>query len=696
MAYDYALEDLKAAKKQINDYYPDICRFHKNEILTYLDACNNDYVIKRKEKFNKIKTKSDASVYIEHVRKSFQKCLGEFPGSREVNASVVGIKDMGNYCIDLVLIESLPGYFLTANFYYPKNLSVPGPSVLFLCGHSPTGKGGEFTYVSFCAEAVLNGFCVLTFDPVGQGERRFYDAKDSGIFDEDNPDNVHYLLGQQVSLIGDSITAYMMWDNIKALDYLLSRMEADPCAVSAVGNSGGGQMAAFMGALDDRIGAVVSSCYITELKTMIYHIGAQESEQSLHGFMKEGLDIADLIIAAAPKPYFFGAGLFDFFPIEGTRDAFIDCSRIYALLEKKENINIFIAPKPHGFYWETRDKALRFLCSLYGKDFLEDKGIDYGKLPSEQELLCTETGNINDFNTITLQKIISEKGKGVYPQNQAIDNIAGLKAFSEAVRKNLFEVFDIDINSIRADIAKAELNKKDRNIFVTEYTFFSEDNMKIYGSLYEKEKGSKVPVLLSVGAVLDKELYDFLEEFPAVFSVETRGTGRGAVEPGSFFFEPTHFQNEEASYNCNASMLGRNVAGMRLTDALAAVKLLKSIKEFDNCRMTIAGTDENALTALYTAVALGGCDVRLSNLLYSFKSIVDNRMYIWGPSIFAYGILKYFDIPELLAAVLASGSIKINGLLDNMKEKADTRQIQEILSLVRELGGVGGHKMEIC
>ena len=528
-----------------------------------------------------------------------------------------------------------------------------------------------------------------------------YDAEDFALFAEIHPDAVHYLLGQQMRLSGDSITAYMMWDNIKALDYLCSRREADSGAVSVAGNSGGGQMAAFMGAYDSRIAAVVSSCYITELRSMIYHIGAQECEQSMQGFMERGLDLADLVIAAAPKPYFIGAGLMDFFPIDGVRDAFIDARKIFGLLEAEDNINIYIAPSPHGFWWDVRDRALRFLCRHFGKEFAEDREIDYDRLPTEQELLCLDKGDINDYNTTTLQEILREKGGKLYPKTPVIGDAAGLEAYAGTVRANLTKVLQINSGDILADTGRIEPgHRRDcegRSILITDFSFYSEKNMKIYGTLFERGEGVKYSVLLHVGKpdMEDKLLDAYLDEFSAVFCVETRGTGRGAVEPGCFFYTPSYFENEEASYNCNAAMLGRSVAGMRTADVLGAAKFIEGIKELGNCHMTICGDGENALTALYAAVALGGRDVRLTNLLYSFKCIVDNRMYTWGPSVFVYDILKYFDIPGLLAALMATSSVRIEGFVDNMKEKADNGRLQEITRYLRELSVIGGHRLYI-
>jgi dienelactone hydrolase len=695
MAHDHAREEELAARKHVNDYYPDIARFHENELLRFFDRLNDDYLVKRKRRFNAIQTREEALGYAEDVRASFAACLGEPPGGGPGRAEVVRTLDKGGYSIDNVLIEAMPGYFLNASFYYPKAAQGPSPAILFLCGHAPEGKAYGL-YASFCAEAVANGFCVLTFDPVGHGERRMYDRRDSEYF-TGSPDEVHYLLGQQAWLAGTSITSFMMLDNVRALDYLCSRGEADAGAVSVAGNSGGGHMAAFMGAYDPRVAAVVSSCYITELGSLIHHVGAQECEQSLPGFMERGLDLADLVIAAAPKPYFIGAALMDFFPIDGTRDAYIDARRIYALLGRADGLEIHVASKPHGFWRETREGALRFLCGRFGVPFIEDKDIDYDDLPTGEELRCLEGGDINDVNAVSIQRMLRSRVAAEARGLPDVLDAAGLRAFAEATRAGLLHALQADPGAAGADIAGESRRFDDSSgLYVSEFAFHPEPYMKVHATLYERSMGPKRTAALHVGRLEPGggDLAELLGEFPAVFCVEARGTGRGAVEPGCYFFEPGHFENEEASYCCAAAMHGRSVAGMRALDALGAAKLLEGLEDFKDCRVTLSGRGEDALTALYAAVALGGRDVWLKDLLYSLKSLVDNRMYLWGPAVFAFGLLRRTDVPALLCA-LAGHTIRVDGFLDHMKREAGAVALGGLPEYLRGLCAIAGGQLEM-
>lgn len=677
-------------KKGITDYYPEIIRYHSNEILTYFDLLNTDYVVDRKKRLKLIDSKEKAIRYINEVKEAFKDCLGEMPREGGSHADVVATLDKGSYLIDKVLIESLPGYYLSANFYYPKKLSQKVPGILCLCGHAVNGKAFKL-YVAFCVEAVLNGFCVLIFDPVGQGERKMYSVKDSPIFAKHNPDDVHYLLGQQISLIGDNITQYMMWDNIRALDYLCSREEVDEKRIGITGNSGGGQMSAFMGAYDERPSVIAPCSYITELRSMIYYIGAQETEQSLPDFMKKRLDIADLIIAAAPKPYFIGANLFDFFPIEGTRDAYIDAMKIYEMLDSREKLSIYISPKPHGWWHDIREKVLQFMCRYLGVEFLEDKCIDYDALPDEKELLCSPDGNVDSHNTRTLQQIIQGKAEKLCPSEWNITSTDEFNRFKEMMKQHVVKVLKIDQRDIKPQIINIE-QKAEGGITRTDISFYSEKYMKVYCTVYKnKEITETGDVLVYVGPIEEQAegIGHFLKKYSALVSVEVRGTGRGKVEAGSFFYTPVNFFTEEASYNCNAAMLGKNVLGMRVLDVLSAIELLRDICQCKVGKIAIYGRDEYAIIALFAAVLSDIKDVWLEDLLYSYKDIVNSRVYSWGPSIFACDLLKYFDIDDLIAALLPA-KVRIKGVLDSNKRPVEIASMETIFPRVYQVVGLTG------
>src|SRR5437660_10979982 len=93
------------------------------------------------------------------------------------------------------------------------------------------------------------GFVALAWDPIGQGERL-------QIFDEDlreskvgNSTTEHTVVGTQCMFVGEHLARYTIWDGMRALDYLFSRMEVDLACIVLTCTSGCGSHTAYIAAL---------------------------------------------------------------------------------------------------------------------------------------------------------------------------------------------------------------------------------------------------------------------------------------------------------------------------------------------------------------------------------------------------------------------------------------------------------------
>src|SRR5207253_3025632 len=169
-----------------------------------------------------------------------------------------------DYLVEKLTYESFPGYFVSALLYRPKTISSPLPGVLSPCGHSTNGKAAG-PYQILHINQAKRGYTVLTYDPVGQGERsQFWDAA-QGKSRYNLTCGEHAVLGNPLYLLGTSLARYRIWDGMRGLDYLASRPEVDAKRLGCAGNSGGGTLTAYITALDPRVRAAVISCYITTL-----------------------------------------------------------------------------------------------------------------------------------------------------------------------------------------------------------------------------------------------------------------------------------------------------------------------------------------------------------------------------------------------------------------------------------------------
>ena len=186
------------------------------------------------------------------TRRRLEDYFGKFPERTPLNAKITGKTEREKYSIEKIYFESQPGYYVTANLYIPKNRSFPLPGVLFTCGHSDIGKESPL-YQEACIGLAMKGYIVLSFDPTGEGERIEYFNKITKQENVEGPVSQHYYLGRPSFLVNWTLSGLRTWDAIRALDYLVSRQEVDTARIAAVGNSGGGQMAMLITAVDQRI-----------------------------------------------------------------------------------------------------------------------------------------------------------------------------------------------------------------------------------------------------------------------------------------------------------------------------------------------------------------------------------------------------------------------------------------------------------
>lgn len=293
------------------------------------------------------------------LRRAYLSILGPLPEKTPLEPQITGTINCDGYRIEKVAYQSRPNHHVTANLYVPTNATGPLPGVLVPCGHSDIGKACE-TYQSVCILLAKNGFVALIVDPISQGERYQF-LKPDGKPATRGGTTDHTLLDVGAMLVGSDTVTYEAWDNIRSIDYLVSRPEVDPKRIGCTGNSGGGTQTTFLMALDDRITAAAPSCYIMTREKLFATIGPPDGCQHLPREISLGIDHADYITMRAPKPTIILAARRDFFDITATRAAFAEAKRVYKTLGCPERVDMFEFDDKHGFSKPRRQAAVRWM-----------------------------------------------------------------------------------------------------------------------------------------------------------------------------------------------------------------------------------------------------------------------------------------------------------------------------------------------
>ncbi|RLE09970.1 alpha/beta hydrolase [Candidatus Aerophobetes bacterium] len=240
-------------------------------------------------------------------RGQLYKLLGDLPDrKRKISVSKIDEEKRASYVLEKLLldlngIEPVPAYFV-----YPRDKKGPFPAILYNHAHGGNyvlGKdeliyGREALQKPPYAEVLTQkGYCALCIDAWCFGERR--GRTESETF-------------KQMLWMGQVLWGMMVYDSLRAIDYLVSRPDVDASRLGTMGISMGSTMAWWVAALDTRIKVCIDICCLTDFQALIESRGLDGHGIYYYvpGLLKHFTtsDINKLIV---PRPHLSLAGNFD-------------------------------------------------------------------------------------------------------------------------------------------------------------------------------------------------------------------------------------------------------------------------------------------------------------------------------------------------------------------------------------------------
>ncbi len=177
---------------------------------------------------------------------------GGFPKEAcDLKPQVIGELKREGYRIEKLLLQTRPDVWMTANLYIPDGEG-RRPAVLCVHGHFGLAKS-EPIVQSRCIGLAKLGFVVLMVDAFGAGERGI--GKPLGEYHGE-------MVAATLWPTGLAFAGLQVYENMRALDYLLTRPEVDPDRLGVTGCSGGGNQTMYVGAMDERLKCVVPVCSV--------------------------------------------------------------------------------------------------------------------------------------------------------------------------------------------------------------------------------------------------------------------------------------------------------------------------------------------------------------------------------------------------------------------------------------------------
>jgi hypothetical protein len=348
----------------------------------------------RRKTWEGIRTEKDLLALQGTMEERLLSMLGGLPGEKTpLHPRITGVIQMEGFRIEKLIFESLPGIYVSALVYVPEDGNKTHPAILVPAGHATNGK---VHYQTLCQRLVQRGYVVISWDPVGQGERsQFWDAK-AGKSRYNLICAEHAVLGNLAYLAGTNLARWEIWDGVRAVDYLVTRPEVDPERINITGTSGGGFQAAHIAALDHRIKVAAPSCYITALPMRVYNRifkdPDSDPEQDLYGMISNHVDDPGLLLMMYPRPVFVAAAVLDFFPIEGTHNTVREVTEIYSKFHHADRIGMAEGYHGHEYSLENQEAAIDFLDHFNGLPV--KRGFSPVKELNDNTLQCSKTGQV--------------------------------------------------------------------------------------------------------------------------------------------------------------------------------------------------------------------------------------------------------------------------------------------------------------
>lgn len=282
------------------------------------------------------------------MRKELFDLLGDMPTKRPVECITLDIQDKKDYILETLSLdlngeERVPAYLVRPK-EPPKNQSMKYPVVLYNHAHGGAYelgkkeliKGAPWIYDEPYANFLTrNGYAALCIDMWCFGER-------NGISEREQ--------FKQMLFRGKVLLGMMLYDNMRAIDYLETRDSFDMSSLTVIGTSMGGVISQWTAALDKRVKNCVSMCSMFDVEELVKtnQLGRHNMYYTIPNFLKAGFSTAKVNSLIAPRVHLNFSGKYDTLaPVSAMDRISSEVGEVYREYHAEENFRLCISDSGH-------------------------------------------------------------------------------------------------------------------------------------------------------------------------------------------------------------------------------------------------------------------------------------------------------------------------------------------------------------
>ena len=328
------------------------------------------------------------------VRLQTRSALGLHPMPKlaEPRATIHGRREMDGYSIEKVILESLPGHFITASLYrpLPAEAGKKYPAVMYAHGHWADGRfyeasPGEVKTLlasgaerfenaatnhmqAACVQLARMGVVAIQYDMIGYADSQqisFDRAHRFGINDSNPPatEAGWALFSPLAEGYGQSVMGLQTINSIQIFDMLSNLPDVDPNRIAITGASGGGTQSFIATAVDTRFAGALPAVMVS---TRMQGGCTCENACGLR-VLTGNIELAAL---TAPRP--LGMTTANDWTVSMPEDGFPELQKLYALVGKPDAVKLFPAAHfPHNYNHVARVAMYGWVNRLFGLGLTE-------------------------------------------------------------------------------------------------------------------------------------------------------------------------------------------------------------------------------------------------------------------------------------------------------------------------------------
>ncbi|GIW92087.1 MAG: hypothetical protein KatS3mg110_0128 [Pirellulaceae bacterium] len=530
-------------------------------------------------------------------------------------------ESLPDYRLRKLRYEALPGLWIPAILYEPKQLAEKAPVFLNVNGHDGAGKAAAYKQIR-CINLAKRGILALNVEWFGMGQLR-------------SDGFAHYRMNQ-LDLCGTSGLAPFVLAMERALDLLLSHPHADSQRVGVAGLSGGGWQTITLAALDTRVRLANPVAGYSSFLTRVEHFSDLGDSEQTPTDLAVHADYTHYTAMLAPRYALLTFNSKDncCFASGHALPPLLEAARpIYRLLGVEERLRHHVNDDPgtHNFEKDNREALYRAIRAAFYPDddrFPVTEIVCQEEVRTAAQLEVPLPADNLDFHQLA-QRLSADLPAD--PQTPP----AGASSDWVQERRLLLA----QLVRYHSEYGwKAELCKESswRNCQVKYWKLSIGDQWTVPVVEIIPPGARETTIVISEGGRtnVDSQVQQLLDTGTAVAACDLFYWGECAIRRRDFLFALLVNSVGERPVGLQASQLSVVAKWLRAKDPGRPVRLVAVGPRSSLAALVSAGIEEN----LYNRISL-------HNSLSSLKQVIDNNWAVnQYPELFCFGLLKHFDI----------------------------------------------------